>query len=107
MDFDFCYSPWFTLVFSFTFAEHTILVDKYFTTDFVIPIYSRCVFLLSVWRCLYSPILFQSARKGMSNNMSLPKIAAPGKAFSAVWYVEGMAHAALVRKSASSWVPLY
>jgi hypothetical protein len=38
----------------------------------------------------------------MSNNMSLPKMAAPGEAFNTVWYVEPMAHAALARKSATS-----
>ena len=32
----------------------------------------------------------------MSNNMSQPKMAAPGEAFSTVWYVEQMAQAAFV-----------
>ncbi len=43
--------------------------------------------------------VFKSARKGMSNSMSLPKIAAPGEALSTVQYVERTVHAASVRKS--------
>ena len=41
------------------------------------------------------------SKEGMSNSVSRPKIAAPGEAFSTVWYVEQMTHALLVRKSAT------
>jgi hypothetical protein len=33
---------------------------------------------------------------GMSKSISCPKIAAPGEAFNTVWYVEQIAHAALL-----------
>ena len=41
-----------------------------------------CLCVLSVCFCLYSPIFVQSARNGTSNNMSRPKMAAPGEVFS-------------------------
>jgi len=44
----------------------------------------------------YSPICFQSAMNGMSKSMSRPNIAAPGEAFNTVWYVEWLAHSALL-----------
>ncbi len=48
--------------------------------------------------CLALPIVsihIQSTMKGMSKNMSRPNIATPGEAFSMVWHVEQIAHAAL------------
>ncbi len=41
---------------------------------------------------------FQSAMNGMLNSISCPNIAAPGAAFSTVWWVEQMAHAASDKK---------
>ena len=38
----------------------------------------------------------------MSNNMSQPKIAVPGKTCSTVWLVEQMAHAVSVRNTSMS-----
>lgn len=54
---DLCYSPCIFLVFSFTFAEFTILTDKYLPTNFVIPIYPSIVFsfrLLSATGTIFS-----------------------------------------------------
>jgi hypothetical protein len=80
------------------FAEYTVLTDKYFIANFVI-VTDVFLFLLSllqsVMLCLNSPIYFQSAMNSTSKSMSRPKIAAPGEAFNTVWYVEGIAHAAL------------
>ncbi len=39
---------------------------------------------------------------GMLKSMSHPNIAAPGEAFSTVWYVEQIAHAALSMKVSMS-----
>ena len=101
---DFCHSLRIILVFSFTFVELTILMDKYLSANFVIPIYLSFVFSFNIAISLALHILsyfFQSARKGMSNSMSWPKIAVPVEAFSTVWYVQQKAHATLVRKSAT------
>ena len=40
--------PWFTVIMSFCFAEDTIFPYKYFTTNFIIIIYSWVVFMFSV-----------------------------------------------------------
>jgi hypothetical protein len=39
---------------------------------------------------------------GMSNSISCPNIAAPGEAFTTVWWVEGMAYAASAKKMSMS-----
>ena len=43
----------------------------------------------------------QSAMEGVSNNMSLPKTAAPGEDFSTIWYIEQIAQEAATKKSSN------
>ena len=61
--------------------------------------------MLYVKVCLVLPVVSNFvtvSKKGMLNSMSRPKIAAPGEAFSTVWYVERMVHAASVRNTSMS-----
>jgi hypothetical protein len=62
-------------------------MQQYFVTGLILPVYMGTVFpahVLAVCWCPYFPILDHSARNGMSNNMSHPKIAAPGDVLSTV-----------------------
>ena len=84
---NYCDCPWFWLFRTLCFAEYTIFQDQYFTTNCVIIINAFLIFTDCILISLALPIVsyfFQSAMKGISNNISLPKIAAPGEALSTV-----------------------
>jgi len=79
--------PWFFLFMNLCFAEYTIFQYQYFSTNCVIIINSFLIFINCILISLALPVVsyfFQSAMKGISNNISRPKIAAPGEAFSTV-----------------------
>jgi len=84
---NYCDCPWFWLFRTLCFAEYTIFQDQYFTTNCIIIINAFLIFTDCILISLALPIVsyfFQSAMKGISNNISLPKIAAPGEALSTV-----------------------
>jgi hypothetical protein len=82
-------------------VEDTIVPYKYFLTNLSIIINPTFIFLGIVEICqlpMFSNF-FQSAMNRMSKSMSRPNIAALGEAFSTVWWVEQMVHAASDRKT--------
>ena len=84
---NYCDCPRFWLFRTLSFAEYTIFQDQYFTTNCVIIInlffyFHRLCF--DQFGVALEYIFFQSAIKGILNNISRPNTAAPGKALSTV-----------------------
>ena len=74
----------------------------YCITNFIIPIHVKLVFKFGVVISLVLPItsyFVPVSQKGDVKQHVPTKIAAPGEALSAVWYVEQTGHVASIRKS--------
>ena len=64
-----------------------VFMRQYFVAGLIVSVYTGTVFPVRVVISLFLsafPILDKSARQGTSNNLSHPKIAAPGEVLSTV-----------------------